>query len=76
MLYCRGSTVLDAPRYVQEWAEEQGKGATRFKRLGGWEEYASAEREYRRLEKGVRAGQKLRNDILRLGFRQIRPENR
>jgi len=63
MLYCRGSTVLDAPRYVQEWAEEWGKGATRFKRLGGWEEYASAEREYRRLEKGVRAGKVLREIV-------------
>jgi len=67
MLECRGSTVLDAPTYIGEWAEEMGKGATRFKRLGKWEEYASKQRESREviqhLQKGVRFGSAIRGVV-------------
>jgi hypothetical protein len=47
MLECRGSTVLDAPQYIVEWAKDLGKGANRFKRLGRWEEYTSKQRKSR-----------------------------
>lgn len=67
MLECHGSTVLDAPRYIGEWAEEMGKGATRFKRFGKWNEYAGEMKVSRealeKLQKGVRSASVLREIV-------------
>ena len=67
MLECHGSTVLDAPRYISEWAEEMGKGTTRFKRFGKWNEYAGKVKVSREvlgdLQKGVRSASVLREIV-------------